>query len=91
MYDVEISADVDGSTVLGRASVTKDGKPFVDYTATYYNMEPWQITALNSLVQDFLLKRPHKGLTVHQMQQLQKDFMKVLLDLGDEVTKGKKK
>jgi len=56
MYDIVINATLSGDSVLGVASVSKDGKPFTDYSATYHSMSADQIKMLNAHVQ---AHRPH--------------------------------
>lgn len=90
MYDIVISAVVAGSTVTGLASVTKNGKPFVSYTAEYFNLEAPLIAALAEHVEDFKRKNRLTGLTREQMQNVQKRFANHMFALGDKIGKGKK-
>jgi hypothetical protein len=90
MYDIVINATLSGDSVLGVASVSKDGKPFTDYSATYHSMSADQIKMLNAHVQDFVRKNRLTGLTREQMQNVQKRFANHMFALGDKVGKGRK-
>lgn len=88
-FDIVLGSTVNGNSVLAVAGVSKDGKPFTDYSATYHNMTQVQIKMLDAHVKDFVAKNRLKGLTRAQMQNVQKRFMNHMFALGDKVGANK--
>lgn len=91
MFDFTVSAapNADGS-LTGTCAVTKNGAPFVTYTATYYGLSAADVQELQQFATDTMAQVTHKGLKNQgQMHATQRKLINRLMEFGDSKIHGK--
>lgn len=79
----------DSGKPIAKMAILKDGKPWVTSTTTYHTMDVEGLNKLMSVGNEWLSKKKLTGLNIHEVLKLEREAANFLVDLGEQVAKGK--